>query len=254
MRNWSIRSHAQALTAKPPHSHLCRSSPSSSSLLERDMCGRLCVLTLSRPLGLTLGMWNRSLVIKTPSIYYQMLVLGGAPSCSALSFLNSNSVLMLTRMQTPGPEIRLYIHLILCSKAECFATVWATVCSSWVWINRYTSCRSLLLPEGDTSKRYIEQANCMMSRTLACMYMYPREFIGLEVTEGLATELPIVMPMRCVLLLALTVACGGSFLLEQPASSLMGEYFKMQWLCSKIPVTWLDCSLWVCHTEGSNSV
>jgi hypothetical protein len=62
--------------------------------------------------------------------------------------------------------VRFYIHLILSCRWHSFATIWATVCSSWVWINSFTSCRSLLLPEGDTSKRYIELANRMMSRTL----------------------------------------------------------------------------------------
>ena len=62
---------------------------------------------------------------------------------------------------------RLYIHLILSCRESSFATVWATVCSSWVRINCFTSCRSILLPEGDCGKRYIEQANTMMSRILA---------------------------------------------------------------------------------------
>lgn len=67
----------------------------------------------------------------------------------------------------PHIQPRLYIHLLLSCKESSFATVWATVCSSWVRINCYTSCRSVLLPEGDTGKRYIEQANTMMSRILA---------------------------------------------------------------------------------------
>jgi len=63
-------------------------------------------------------------------------------------------------------ELRLYIHLIL-SCTECsFVTLWATVCSSWVRINTFTSCRSILLPEGDCQKYYIQKANQMMSRIL----------------------------------------------------------------------------------------
>lgn len=41
---------------------------------------------------------------------------------------------------------------------------------------------------------------------------------------------------RCVLLMALVVARGGSFFLEQPSSSLMGEYFRFKWLCSVVKV------------------
>ena len=62
-----------------------------------------------------------------------------------------------------GP--RLYIHLILCCRLHSFTSLWATVCSSWVRMNAFTSCRSTLLPEGDEGKRYVEQANCMMSRS-----------------------------------------------------------------------------------------
>lgn len=46
--------------------------------------------------------------------------------------------------------------------------------------------------------------------------------------------------LRCVLLLCLTVACGGTFLLEQPRSSIMGEYFRMQWFTSMLPVPRLN--------------
>lgn len=46
-------------------------------------------------------------------------------------------------------------------------------------------------------------------------------------------------PSRCVLLLCLTVACGGSWLLEQPSSSVMGSYFRMEWLCEAMKATQL---------------
>lgn len=44
--------------------------------------------------------------------------------------------------------------------------------------------------------------------------------------------------LRCVLLLALTVCCGGSYLLEQPASSLMGEFFRFKAFTEATRVTW----------------
>lgn len=75
-------------------------------------------------------------------------------------------------------HLRLAIHMILCGNPSGFATVWGTVCSSWVALNAYTSCRSALLPEGDEGKTYIKQANCMVSRILTlqadlyiCMFM-----------------------------------------------------------------------------------
>ena len=67
---------------------------------------------------------------------------------------------------------RLYVHLILSAREYNFASVWATVCFSWVWLNSYTSGRSLLNPEGDVDKEYVKLANMMMSRTvLFSLYM-----------------------------------------------------------------------------------
>ena len=68
--------------------------------------------------------------------------------------------------------MRLYIHLILSCKMDSFASVFATVCSSWVHMNMFTSCRTLLIPEGDESKLYIREANMMMSRFLDQWYIY----------------------------------------------------------------------------------
>lgn len=50
--------------------------------------------------------------------------------------------------------------------------------------------------------------------------------------------------LRCVLLLGLTVACGGSFLVEQPSSSVLGEYFRMQWFTSLLRVTRLSWDMY----------
>lgn len=148
-------------------------------------------------------------------------------------------------------EPRLYIHLILCCRESAFASVWAVVCSSWVQINCFTSCRSILCPEGDQSKRYVECANTMMSRILdqnktSFVYatiVYP---VLVFVIQHFVDDVPscailytVQHELRCVLLLALTVACGGSFMLEQPRSSVMGEYFRMQWLCQQVKATCL---------------
>lgn len=43
---------------------------------------------------------------------------------------------------------------------------------------------------------------------------------------------------RCVLLICLVVCCGGTFFIEQPRSSLMIEYHRMQWLARLIQVAW----------------
>lgn len=130
------------------------------------------------------------------------------------------------------------IHLILSCKPGEFATVWATVCSSWVHMNCYTSCRSVLLPEGDQGKSYIRQANTMVSRILPMqkeimMCNSNNTFLMMISVSGMIMMDSFVheIVLRCVLLLALTTCCGGSWLLEQPRSSVMGEFFRFQFLC-----------------------
>lgn len=166
-------------------------------------------------------------------------------------------------------KLRLSIHLILSCKMDEFASLWAVVCSSWVRINCFTSCRSLLLPEGDCNKQYIVEANCMMSRLLhfafymklspyfPCMVVpfNPKSWTHylIVVTMFLMMKFPYngfmfiknqgLHEMRCVLLLGLVQACGGSFLLEQPRSSVMGHFHRMEFLCRVMKVTWLHCPL-----------
>ena len=76
------------------------------------------------------------------------------------------------KIQLPN-QPRLYIHMILSCRMGAFSTAWGIVCSSWVQMNVFTSCRSLINPDGDCSKKYVEQANKMVSRTLC----YQIEFI-----------------------------------------------------------------------------
>ena len=79
-------------------------------------------------------------------------------------------------------ELRLGIWLLLQCKEDEFLTMWGIVCSSWVQTNAGTSKRSILLPEGDTSRRYIRQANAMASRNHDsmghCMLIQPVPFLS----------------------------------------------------------------------------
>ena len=63
--------------------------------------------------------------------------------------------------------------------------------------------------------------------------------VALAVRAYIATINLNIQELRCALLFALTTACGGSWFLEQPSSSLMMEFFRMQWLCTRVPVAWL---------------
>ncbi|CAE7246780.1 unnamed protein product, partial [Symbiodinium sp. CCMP2456] len=100
--------------------------------------------------------------------------------------------------------LALAIWLVLQGRLDSFYVLLATVCSSWVPTNAGTSKRSVIYAEGNTKLPYIADANCLTSRSI---------------------------------LICLLVCClGGTFLLEQPGSSLMRYYFRWVWLRQKIPV------------------
>ncbi|CAJ1354937.1 unnamed protein product [Effrenium voratum] len=64
--------------------------------------------------------------------------------------------------------LALGIWLLLQCRENAFFVVYAVTCSSWVTINRGTSQRSLLCPEGFAEGlNYIKQANALTSRKLA---------------------------------------------------------------------------------------
>ncbi|CAK9074833.1 unnamed protein product, partial [Durusdinium trenchii] len=126
--------------------------------------------------------------------------------------------------------LALAIWLVLNCREDSFVVLFATCCSSWVHINSGTSKRSLLLPEGATQLDYIVNSNKMVA--------------------------------RCVLLFMLVVARGGTYLLEQPGSSLMRHYHRFQYWASISKVSWHNsedmetlgpiCILWhgsaTCHS------
>ena len=177
---------------------LGRNWPSLNSLQVMGLCGRWCGQIPSLALGLTLSTGKTTCPmmeakIETPSTYSTIMgfrvvliwtrvyVLRFMFSChpKPCMFFRSKWSIVLYKMKLLELNaiymaiivagvigLRLYIHLILSCSESSFASLWATVCSSWVRINAYTSCRSVLNPEGDTGKKYISQANCMMSRPL----------------------------------------------------------------------------------------
>jgi hypothetical protein len=83
----------------------------------------------------------------------------------------------------------------------CAQMMMAPVCSSFVWINRYTSKRSLLNPLGDQRKLYVAQANCMASRV--------------------------------VLMALIALAKGVLLFIEQPRGSLLEAHPRFQWFVKR---------------------
>ena len=81
----------------------------------------------------------------------------------------------------------------------------APVCSSWIFLNRFTSGRTATRPLGNFKERqYVADANVMVS--------------------------------RCVLLAWVFVGVGGWFAVEQPANSLLAFHPRMQQLMKVVKV------------------
>ena len=133
---------------------------------------------------------------------------------------------------------------------------------------------------GPNGKKYINEANTMMSRTLNGknnMFFWYSWFSGvylicyiriifccvqIRISPFLYRSQLIhychrlihrgsnLSQLRCVLLMGLITCLGGSWLLEQPGSSCMGHYFRFQWLCSRLRAPGLkynrsDLPIWV---------
>ena len=75
---------------------------------------------------------------------------------------------------------------------------WGPPCSSWVFINRWTSGRTAQNPLGNEARRYVRDANTMTS--------------------------------RMVVLLLVSVILGQHFLLEQPLTTILHLHYRMRWL------------------------
>ena len=130
-------------------------------------------------------------------------------------------------LDRPEINIKPFLHtLILCSKDQpemmnfmgeqgyCFAiflglklrcasqSMLAPVCSSWVWMNRSTSGRSLSNIMGNLARDYVRSANQQVSRAI----------------------------LVCLLL----TAKGTFWILEQPKGSLMEHHGRFQWLARRL--------------------
>lgn len=63
--------------------------------------------------------------------------------------------------------IRLAVLMILRGKEAKLVTMIGLVCSSWVFMNRHTSQRSILVPQGDVDHKHTAEANMMTSRIIS---------------------------------------------------------------------------------------
>ncbi|CAK9102213.1 unnamed protein product [Durusdinium trenchii] len=92
----------------------------------------------------------------------------------------------------------LAIKLILRSRFNQLVSLFATCCSSWTPVNRGTGKRCIITPHGDEQVPSVRKSNKLVSRS--------------------------------VILMLLTVASGGTILLENPSNSLIALHDRYVWL------------------------
>jgi hypothetical protein len=88
----------------------------------------------------------------------------------------------------------------------------APVCSSWIWLNRFTSGRSAADPLGHWYRPYVREANTQV--------------------------------VRVVILCLIAAALGLSFIVEQPEGSLLEQHPRWQHLCRMTQVFRHTIRMW----------
>lgn len=96
--------------------------------------------------------------------------------------------------------LRTYLVSVLRGEANGHFVKWSGLkCSTWVSISRPSTGRSFFAPEGNQERKCVAEGNQMAA--------------------------------RCALVCALVFALYGTFVVEQPSSSLLFRHPRMQWLC-----------------------
>ena len=57
--------------------------------------------------------------------------------------------------------------MVLCGAEDDFLLIMATVCKSYVSINKETNHRDMMTPEGDIARGYVQCGSLMLERLLA---------------------------------------------------------------------------------------
>lgn len=138
---------------------------------------------------------------------------------------------------------RLAVWMVLQAKEGCFTALFALVCSSWVSINHYSSGRSVIYATGYVLRTRVQQANCMASRMLDWTLDMPYLFLIyllFFVSKGNIVFFGTKRAnnVRMVCLISLCIARGGTYIVEQPGSSVLREYHRFDWLCETTREPW----------------
>ena len=77
-------------------------------------------------------------------------------------------------------NLRLAIHLLLCSEWEAICTFLAIVCSSWTPVNRGSTGRGILTPLGNEDFVAVRRSNKLVSRPELCNFFPIQRCLLLE--------------------------------------------------------------------------
>ena len=103
------------------------------------------------------------------------------------------------------------------------------VCSTWVVCSRGSTGRCLLNPHGCDDIECVFAANLMVCRQLyPTLHMQFKSNLAESCSFGCGTTMPCC---RCCLLCLATVAFGGTWVIEQPGSSILFHHERCQQLC-----------------------
>ena len=103
------------------------------------------------------------------------------------------------------------------------------VCSSLVFMSRGTTRRSICVPLGDPDHEGTQRANVLISRTgpFTDAFMSIHFF---QTRYWKNSYMLLFEPCRTVLVLLLATAKGATWVLEQPASSILHYHPRFSWL------------------------
>ena len=164
----------------------------------------------------------------------------------------------MVKICSSPPTLRLAVVCVLNCRMDNFLVVLGLLCRSFVAINKGTNKRETWAPLGDESAPSVAEGNKLCSRTRVwkCIpsnifqkCLYPKAldhnnaeqiqyFTAVRKRLNIGSAIPTTQPhrpCRTCLLLFLIQAMGGSFVLEQPRSSLVLWRPRMRAFLKSIP-------------------
>lgn len=118
----------------------------------------------------------------------------------------------------------------------------APVCSSWCWVARGSTRRSISFPGGDSSRQSVADGNCMVSRSGSllhqntCANMSARH-CRVACCQFVSHTCPCVWRCwgpRVILLCILALHKGAQIMIEQPQGSLMQYHSRWRWFVNEV--------------------